>query len=441
MRGTDSLKPTVAAEGAANSPRRTARGRWSQVLAPLLLALFTLQVLFGIRTLSTVTDESVDVAAGYSYWTTRDARMNFEHPALIKLWLALPLLPLHLATPTQDRTWRDHDETGFTRVFLYRDPNQVERIILVARIPILLIGVLLAAMTWKWATELWGSVAGGVALFLLAFDPTILANSGLATMDLGLAAFTFLSMYYLWKWLGSGRRNDGLLAGVMLGGALLSKYTALAFLPIVLAETLLYPRKVGTPASTRFTVGLVAFLQVATVAIVVVIGVYAVVFNWHPLLRTGAEHRAVRAALARIPGVSAYRPRIIDLAQRMWVPDVESYIRGALDQRDHLIAGDPIAVMGRVSPRGVWYYYPLALLLKTPIPILLLVLLRLALRPRLPAVPAESFLMLPVVSLVFLACFSTVDLGIRYLLPAYPFCYVWLSRTAMLVASGTDARG
>ena len=430
----------IRPDRASDSRRGRLLGPWGyRAAAGLLVALFVLQGLHSIRALSTVTDESIDIAAGYSYWTTRDARMNIEHPALIKLWLALPLLPLRLATPTQDQSWADHHESAFAKALLYQHPAQVGRIVLRARLPILFIGVILAVFTQRWAAELWGPPAGLAALFLLVFDPTTIANAGLATMDLGLAAFTFISMYYLWRWLGSGRRRDGVLAGVALGCALLSKYTALAFLPVVLAQCVIFERGFGTPGATGRHVGLLRFVQLAGVAAAVVVAVYAAAFNWHPLLAAGGEHRMVRAALARIPGLSGTRQaQIVDLGQRVWVPDVETYVKGALDQRNHLIAGDPINVMGRVFARGVWYYYPLALLLKTPIPTLLLVLLRFGLRSRLPAAAAEWFLMLPAVSLVILACFSTVDLGIRYLLPLYPLLFVWLSRPIALAVLGAD---
>jgi len=429
-------------ERSSESPHGNPGGRWVyRAVAGLLVAAFLLQGFHSIRALSTVTDESVDVAAGYSYWATRDARMNNEHPVLIKLWLALPLLPLRLTVPTQDPSWRDRDESAFTRVFLYQDPSKVERILLLARFPILLLGVLLAVFVRKWAGELWGPEAGLAALFLFVFDPNVIANGSLATMDLGLAAFTFISMYYVWRWLGSGRQGDGLLAGVALGCALLSKYTALAFLPIVLAQCAVYQRTARAQRAPRRCAPLMRFLQLAGVAMIVVIAVYAVAFNWHPLLAVDGEHRTVRSALARIPGLTgAHQAQIIGLAQRIWVPDVESYVKGAIDQRNHLIAGDHIFVMGRVFPRGVWYYYPLALLLKTPIPILLLVLLRLSLHARLRVVAAEWFLAVPIVSIVILSCFSTVDLGIRYLLLLYPLLFVWLSRAVALAVVGTSMR-
>src|SRR5262249_59268948 len=107
-------------------------------------------------------------------------------------------------------------ETAFTKALLYHDQSMVERILLLARIPILVIGVLLAVFVRNWAAELWGPAAGVTALFLLVFNPHVIANATLATMDLGLTAFTFISMYYLWRWLRCGRPRDGLLPALPL---------------------------------------------------------------------------------------------------------------------------------------------------------------------------------------------------------------------------------
>src|SRR5262249_35845253 len=148
--------------------------------------------------------------------------------------------PLGLTVPTDDASWRDQYESAFAAAFLYRDLGNAERIVIRARIPIVLVAVLLTLFVWRWAAALWGPLAGPVALFLFAFDPNMIANSALATLDLGLAAFTFIAMYYLWKWHLTRRPGDALLASATLGLALLTKYSALALLPLFLAECVLY---------------------------------------------------------------------------------------------------------------------------------------------------------------------------------------------------------
>jgi hypothetical protein len=82
------------AERRTRSSGLTSSDTWARhAIAGLLIGVFLLQVFQSIEGMSTVTDESVDIAAGYSYWATRDARINLEHPVLIKLLLATSSAP------------------------------------------------------------------------------------------------------------------------------------------------------------------------------------------------------------------------------------------------------------------------------------------------------------------------------------------------------------
>ena len=66
--------------------------RHSSIAAICLILAFCLQAVLAVPRLSDTSDEAVHLASGYSYWQTRDFRMNPEHPPLAKLFAALPLL-------------------------------------------------------------------------------------------------------------------------------------------------------------------------------------------------------------------------------------------------------------------------------------------------------------------------------------------------------------
>ncbi len=71
--------------------------RRTSVLVGLLLAIFVAELLLSVRQDSQTFDESNHLYAGYSYWKRGDFGINPEHPPLVKLVAALPLLPLRLA--------------------------------------------------------------------------------------------------------------------------------------------------------------------------------------------------------------------------------------------------------------------------------------------------------------------------------------------------------
>jgi len=185
-------------------------------IAAALIGVFLLQIIPNLSEMSATGDEPIYIASGYSYWTTRDGRLNIEHTPLIKLLIALPLLPLRLAVPVDTQGWREGDEWAFYPSFMSRNRTRLDEIMFRSRLPIVGLGILLAVFVCKWAGELWGAGAGLIALLMFVLDPTIVAQSGLATLDLGFTTFTFIAMYYVWRWLRSGRGVFAACAAVAL---------------------------------------------------------------------------------------------------------------------------------------------------------------------------------------------------------------------------------
>ena len=84
------------------SPSTSSNIYWD-VAAIGFVGLFCLQALLAIPKLSATQDEAVHLVAGYSYWRTRDFRINPEHPPLAKLIAALPALAINPRLDTSSR--------------------------------------------------------------------------------------------------------------------------------------------------------------------------------------------------------------------------------------------------------------------------------------------------------------------------------------------------
>jgi hypothetical protein len=103
---------------------------------------------------------------------------------------------------------------------------------------------------------------------------------------------------------------------------------------------------------------------------------------------------------------------------------------------NHMGAGHAAFIMGKQIHQGVWYYFPIAFLLKTPIP--LLVLLTLQGISRLTSVQWQQLrkqilrprfvVVLFTLSYVGVSMSSTLNIGYRHLLPILPFLFVIVSR-------------
>ena len=83
--------------------------------------------------------------------------------------------------------------------------------------------------------------------------------------------------------------------------------------------------------------------------------------------------------------------------------------------------------MGSFSPRSLWYYYPVAILLKTPeVTLALLALACLSVFIPGSRVARGVWLLIPVALVLAVSSQDPVNLGLRRVIPVYPFLFVWI---------------
>jgi hypothetical protein len=103
----------------------------------------------------------------------------------------------------------------------------------------------------------------------------------------------------------------------------------------------------------------------------------------------------------------------------------EAWVYGLLDTFKDLDRSSYL--FGEISKDGSWLYFPTAFTVKTPLPTLLLLCAApglLLFRRR--AHKGDIFLLLPVFIFFFVAVWSRLNIGVRHILPIYPFLFVWL---------------
>ncbi|MGA2039156.1 MAG: phospholipid carrier-dependent glycosyltransferase [Bryobacteraceae bacterium] len=220
-------------------PSHTAR--WTAWLAAALIAVFLVIVFAESRLMSPTSDEPPHLAAGLSYFVTHQIyRANPQHPPLLKELSALSLMLAGIRWPhTQQADYLVHGDPA--RVFQLEWPvgnaliaaDGPDRVMFWARLPLILIAASLAALLYLWGRQILGPLAAVGAVFIYVLDPTILAHSYLVTTDVGLAAFTILSMFALWNYMSDPSWKRLVFCGLALGGALTAKFSALFLLPVV----------------------------------------------------------------------------------------------------------------------------------------------------------------------------------------------------------------
>ncbi len=365
------------------SPGGAAQAAPSGALVGLLALAFFFQVCVAARRASLTWDEPTFIVSGYSYLQTRDFRMNPEAPPLLQVLAALPLFALDLHGPDYtDRLWQDAEQVLFARRFLEANQERVREIAFWARLPTWVLGALLVALIGLWGGRLYGPGGGVAAAALAAVEPNLLAHGQLATTDFGCSLLMLAAVVALWWAVERPGVARWLLCGAVTALALASKYTAALLVPMFL-----------------------------------VIG----------LCELAAKRITARSLLLGTAVVAGAVLAIVPLAYGRFF-EIRTYLAGASQV---YLRTNPTYLnyfMGEVSPSPRWYYHLAAFAIKTPTPTLLVLATALLLPLRRsghfrtrPAI----YLLVPAAIMVGVSCFDMANIGLRRILPAYPFLLLY----------------
>ena len=148
-----------------NTQNHSQKTRWWEWLLLLAaLAIFGVVVMTGSRQKSASFDEQNHLTAGYTYLKTGDPRLSDAHPPLAAMLAAAALLPRDdIVLPLEDPTWERGDRVLFADLFFWQRNSNQQELLVAARIPIMLTGMLLLVGLWLWGRQIAGRWAGWVA--------------------------------------------------------------------------------------------------------------------------------------------------------------------------------------------------------------------------------------------------------------------------------------
>jgi MFS family permease len=379
-------------EAAGKPPRRW----WFALVVVALLTQMAIAMLTTAVEQSPTIDEPVYAGTAVVYLEQHSLRYNPEHPPLGKLIIATGLA---FAGAHLDPAFTG-DQTQLGRRVLYESGADPGRLLLAARLPVIVLTLLFGLVVFAFARDLTGPAGGVTALALYAFSPDLIAHGSLATLDVPVAGFLLTSVWLVWR----ARRRPVLyvlLAGLALGAAVATKMSALAAVPVLLLLAALSAWRAHRGDRPQRIVHAVA--AAAGVALIAVAVVWAAYLAVDPRLRW--------AAPPDLPAVHGLR----SLADRLPLP--RPYLDGMRVQFGFEDRTWSTFLLGTYHPGSLWYYLPVALLVKTPLGTLALGLagaVALVVLPRLR--PAAPYVLVPTAVLLAAAMTSTRDLGVRYAL-------------------------
>src|SRR5215203_542869 len=202
----------------------------------VIYALFAFQLCYHAVRTSATTDEPAHILAGHRYWQCGDFGINAEHPPLLKLLAAAPLIGRRLAEPHWACGSRPTPKPEmFSAGGVFLAGNGVDSVLIPSRLAAALMSLLLAMLVFFTAQEMFGRPEALTALVLLAFEPNLIAHGSLVTTDMALTTTSFAAVFALYGYVRNPTRTRFFTVGLMFGLMLAAKHSAVIFVPVFFA--------------------------------------------------------------------------------------------------------------------------------------------------------------------------------------------------------------
>jgi hypothetical protein len=400
----------------------------------MLLAVHGALLAWAAAANSATFDEPVHLAAGCAYWLRGDFTIYSLSPPLLRLWAALPAVLAGANAPDTAPVW---DRIVAERHWYYNDPfvyANLDRFALLLRlarfgmIPLSLAG---AWVTYRWASQLYGVRSGLAACAMYCFNPSILAHGSLATTDLGTTTAIVAACWLWWRFSRSPSWGRWAWVCALVAVAHLCKFTAVLLWFMMPAMALpMCAKKDWT--YTRKLVG--GWLGAGVVTLLILNAAYGFRGSGRPLGSMKFYSSFMLGVQRALPYYTpSPLPRTLIEGFDAQKLDTESNYQGFL--------------FGSEYRGSRWFYYPLALSVKLPVAMILLGAAAAfsIIRPgRKWARDVGDEVCLLEAIFVYLAgvmVLSEVNIGTRYLLPAFPLLIIAISRLWMKREDESGHRG
>ena len=423
---------------------------WPIVLLTLILAAsFATMATVSLQE-SAIMDELAHIPAGYGYVKFLDYRLNPEHPPLVKITSAIPLVFLNLNFPTDRTAWQD-DINGQWAVgtqFLYESGNDADKIIQWARVGPMILTLILIAFAYFWSRELLGPKWAFLPTIFTAFSPTILAHGHYVTTDIGAALGVIVALYFFVRFLKQQNRRNLIFAGLAFGFAQLLKFSAVLLVPYFLILAVIVWGISSRRSLQELWRILRSVILVFLIGLFLIYPLYFITTINYSIEKQASDTASILHSFANgppAPGEICAPMRCVAefnvwMANKPLLRPIAQYMLGVLMVTQRSAGGNTAYFLGEVSASGSPFYFPAVYLMKEPLPILALAALTLlyglyragrAIKKRLFNFADYSLARLPELSmLLFIIIYgvysitSPLNIGVRHLLPIMPLAYI-----------------
>jgi hypothetical protein len=387
------VSPGVGRQPSAASRQPFSAGlleRHAVVIAIGLVLIASVRIVSTYWVFNHTNDEPAHITAGIEYLDKKTYDYDREHPPLTRIMVGLGpyLAGVRYVVPPGLNIVHD-PRKGLETLY---SSKHYDRTVALARLGVLPLFWLACAVTFIWAARYFGKPAAVIAVLLFTLLPPVLAHAGLATTDMAPTALAPAGFLMLFFWSEHPTVARSLALGLVVGLGIASKFTMMPFLAATVLAALALRLLVARPAFGEIR----AFLRSHTPPFALA-AVVCVLVVW-------AFYRFSFGRPSEVLGFRVPAPEFVWGLKFIW---------------EHNKGGHPAFLLGMASRTGWWYYYLVALAVKTPLPVLMLLGLGIALAIRRGREAAWRLPLAFPLGILLFSLSSHVNIGVRHVLPVY----------------------
>jgi len=390
-----------------------------RVAAAVLMVVACALVISTYKYFGHTWDEPEHIAAGMQLIDRGTYTYDIQHPPLARVMMAIG--PYLAGARSFGEPGPSGEQEG--RDLLYRT-GKYDLLLTLARIGMLPFFLVMMIATWLWARRYYGLSEATLATFFIVATPPLLGHAMVAALDIPGAALCTLAFYFLLRWFERPGLKFGIPVGIAAGLAIGTKLSALPFIGLVAvlwaASWLFFGPKHEFKLRVRSKRLWIGAPTIAALAMFTAMMCYGFSFKY----LVDAQHRTnvnidYLTGPTGIAHDTAYK-----IAEYVPVPIGFERLIGSIQQlTNHNHAGHQSYLLGKMSKKGFWYFYLVAIGVKTPIPLLILSIAGMGYlawqakkRGWMYAAPCTAFVAL----LVFCSGYSHINIGLRHVFVLYP---------------------
>ena len=402
-------------------PRSAALSRTVAVIAAAIMLLRVAHCMF---LFSNTVDEPFHIASAVAMYDAGKETSGVEQPPLTRVVSGLPLylrgvhLPPNMVSTTVV-PMRDAYLQG--KQILFHSNLSYWQVLRTARLGMLIFPLVALLYLYLLAAWIGNEFIAATSVVFFSLDPAFIGHSAWAGNDVAACTGYLVATYYGLRWVMLGGLGRAAAMGIAVGAAIAAKFSCIFVLPAIVLLMMLRPlssSKSEWPKTLRAyfrcwpSVG-----QMAMVAVVAFVTLWGTYFFNVDRMNNQTMFDDARSAFLHLP-----------MRVRNAVVPMPSFELGMMKLVSHNKSNSGY-LNGRFSDSGWWYYFPEAIALKEPIA-LLAGLLAAGLLLFVPGCRAGwwSIAAILIPPAVFLAAAMTahIDIGIRHVLPVFPFLYLFI---------------